>query len=74
MEKFHADFAYTVDGGEVDSVDYENFNAADANIEIQGLSIHPGSAKGKMINALHVAMEFHSMLPVEQNSCLYRRV
>ena len=67
VEKFHADFAYTVDGGEVDSVDYENFNAADANIQIQGLSIHPGSAKGKMINALHVAMEFHSMLPVNQN-------
>lgn len=67
VKKFHADFAYTVDGGEVDSVDYENFNAADANIEIQGLSIHPGSAKGKMINALHVAMEFHSMLHVEQN-------
>ncbi len=67
VKKFNADFAYTVDGGEVDSIDYENFNAATADIEIQGLSIHPGSAKNKMINALLVAMEFHSMLPVEQN-------
>lgn len=67
VKKFNADFAYTVDGGEVDSIDYENFNAATADIEIQGLSIHPGSAKNKMINALLVAMEFHSMLPIEQN-------
>lgn len=67
VKKFNADFAYTVDGGEVNSIDYENFNAATADIEIQGLSIHPGSAKNKMINALLVAMEFHSMLPVEQN-------
>lgn len=67
VKKFNADFAYTVDGGKVDSIDYENFNAATADIEIQGLSIHPGSAKNKMINALLVAMEFHSMLPVEQN-------
>lgn len=64
---FGADFAYTVDGGEVDCVDYENFNAASAQIQIQGLSIHPGSAKDKMINALLVAMEFHAMLPVEKN-------
>lgn len=64
---FGADFAYTVDGGEVDCVDYENFNAASAQIQIQGLSIHPGSAKDKMINALLVAMDFHSMLPVEKN-------
>ena len=64
---FGADFADTVDGGEVDCVDYENFNAASAQIQIQGLSIHPGSAKDKMINALLVAMEFHSMLPVEKN-------
>ena len=64
---FGADFAYTVDGGEVDCVDYENFNAASDQIQIQGLSIHPGSAKDKMINALLVAMEFHSMLPVEKN-------
>ncbi len=67
VKKFAADFAYTVDGGEVDFVEYENFNAATANINIQGRSIHPGSAKGKMLNALLIGMEFHSMLPVEQN-------
>lgn len=67
IKKFNAKFAYTVDGGEVCSVDYENFNAASAEINIQGLSIHPGSAKGKMINASLVAMEFHSLLPVEKN-------
>lgn len=67
VKGFGADFAYTVDGGEVDFVEYENFNAATANINIQGRSIHPGSAKGKMLNALLIGMEFHSMLPVEQN-------
>lgn len=67
VKAFGADFAYTVDGGEIESVDYENFNAASAQIEIQGLSIHPGSAKGKMLNASLLAMEFHSMLPVEKN-------
>ena len=67
IKDFGADIAYTVDGGEVDGIDYENFNAASADVQIQGLSIHPGSAKNKMINALLVAMEFHSMLPVEQN-------
>ena len=67
IPEFGADIAYTVDGGEVDCVDYENFNAASAEIQIQGLSIHPGSAKDKMINALLVAMEFHSMLPVQKN-------
>lgn len=66
-EVFGADFAYTVDGGEVDSVDYENFNAAHAYLEIQGLSIHTGSAKGKMINALLVAIEFQQMMPVFEN-------
>ena len=67
VKAFDADFAYTVDGGEVEFIDYENFNAASAVLDIQGLSIHPGSAKGKMINALLVGMEYHSMLPVEQN-------
>ena len=67
VKGFDADFAYTVDGGEVDSVDYENFNAASAEIEIQGLSIHPGDAKGKMINALLVGMEFNSLLTVFDN-------
>lgn len=67
VKGFAADFAYTVDGGEINFVEYENFNAATANINIQGRSIHPGSAKGKMLNALLIGMEFHSMLPVEQN-------
>lgn len=67
IKKFDADFAYTVDGGSVDCVDYECFNAASAHVEIQGNSIHPGDAKDKMINASLVAMEFHSMLPVQQN-------
>lgn len=67
VTEFGADFAYTVDGGEVNSVDYENFNAASAELHIQGLSIHPGSAKGKMLNASLLAMEFHALLPVEKN-------
>jgi len=67
IEKFGADFAYTVDGGEVNSVDYECFNAASAMVHIQGASIHPGSAKGKMRNASLIAMEFHSLLPVFMN-------
>lgn len=65
--KFGADFAYTVDGGMVNSIDYENFNAAAAQIIINGKSIHPGSAKGKMVNALLVAMEFHQLLPQFEN-------
>lgn len=67
VEKFGADFAYTVDGGEVNSVDYECFHAASAHVYIQGASIHPGDAKNKMLNASLIAMEFHSMLPVEMN-------
>lgn len=67
VKKFAAQYAYTVDGGEIECVDYENFNAASAEVKIQGLSIHPGSAKDKMLNASLIAMEFHSMLPVQQN-------
>ena len=55
---FGADFGYTVDGGEVGSLNYENFNAASAVVEVRGKAIHPGSSKGKMINASLVAMEF----------------
>lgn len=62
-EWFKADFAYTMDGSEVGGIEYENFNAAEANLKFTGKSIHPGSAKNKMINALHLQMEFHSMLP-----------
>lgn len=60
---FGADFAYTVDGGDVGSVEYENFNAAAASVEIKGFSVHPGDSKDKMINACNVAMEFHTALP-----------
>lgn len=60
---FGADFAYTVDGGDVGGIEYENFNAASAVVEIKGFSVHPGSAKDKMINASNVAMEFHGALP-----------
>ena len=60
---FDADFAYTVDGGEEGSLEYENFNAAAARFEIKGFNVHPGSAKNTMINAALVAMEINAMLP-----------
>ena len=60
---FHPAFAYTVDGGDVNCLEYENFNAASAKVRIRGLSVHPGDAKDRMINAQNVAMEFHSLLP-----------
>lgn len=63
VKEFGADFAYTIDGGEEGEISYENFNAASAKVEIHGVSVHPGSAKNTMINALYVAMEFNSMLP-----------
>lgn len=64
---FKADFAYTADGDEVGGIEFENFNAASADLDFIGKSIHPGSAKNKMINALHLAMEFHQMLPIFKN-------
>lgn len=66
VERFGADYAYTMDGGAVGELEYENFNAAGAKIRIQGCNIHPGSAKGKMVNAMLVGMELAGMLPVEQ--------
>jgi len=60
---FGADYAYTVDGGGLGELEYENFNAAGAKIVIRGKSIHPGSAKGQMVNASLVAMELHGLLP-----------
>lgn len=66
VKAFGADFAYTMDGGEIGELEYENFNAASAVIEVTGLSIHPGSAKNKMKNALRLAMELDRLLPVEQ--------
>lgn len=67
VERFGADFAYTVDGGIIGELEYENFNAAAGKVEIQGNNIHPGSAKNKMVNALHIGMEFHGMLPKFQD-------
>ena len=64
LERFGADFAYTVDGGDVGGIEYENFNAASATVTVRGLSVHTGSAKDTMINASNVAMEFHLALPM----------
>lgn len=66
VEKFGADWAYTMDGSEVGELEYENFNAASAKIEIQGRNVHPGYAKDKMINALHVANSLINLLPKDQ--------
>ena len=63
VKKFGADYAYTVDGGTFNGIEYENFNAASAVVKFTGLDIHPGSAKGHMLNASLIAMEFNSMLP-----------
>ncbi|MGL5959216.1 MAG: peptidase T, partial [Bacteroidales bacterium] len=63
VEKFGAQYAYTVDGGKVGELEYENFNAALAKITVQGKNIHPGHAKNKMINALNIANELHAQLP-----------
>ena len=67
VKGFGAQYAYTVDGGKLGEIEYENFNAADAKVTINGVSVHPGTAKGKMKNAILIAMEFHSMLPVFEN-------
>jgi tripeptide aminopeptidase len=66
VKKFGADYAYTLDGGPIGELEYENFNAAGIAIEIQGRNIHPGYAKGRMINAILVATELNEMLPIEQ--------
>jgi tripeptide aminopeptidase len=64
IKRFSADFAYTVDGGGLGEIEYENFNAARTRISIQGLNVHPGTAKNKMKNSMRIAMELASMLPV----------
>ncbi len=66
VKKFGADYGYTMDGGMIGELEYENFNAAGAKIHIAGRNIHPGYAKNKMINACLVAMELNAMLPIEQ--------
>ncbi len=66
VDGFNADFAYTMDGGAIGELEYENFNGASALVKIQGKNVHPGSAKNTMINSIRIAMEFDSMLPVDQ--------
>jgi len=66
VKKFGAEYAYTMDGGEIGELEYENFNAAKAKVLIQGRNVHPGTAKNKMINSLLVANEFINLLPVGQ--------
>ena len=66
IQGFGADYAYTCDGGPIGEIEYENFNGASAKAEFRGLNIHPGSAKGKMVNSQYIAMEFQSLLPAHQ--------
>ncbi len=66
VKKFGAKYAYTMDGGRIGELEYENFNAASATVHIQGRNIHPGYAKGKMLNAILIGMELNALLPVEQ--------
>ena len=66
VARFGADYAYTMDGGEIGELEFENFNAASAKIHIQGRNVHPGTAKGKMKNAILIGQELNSLLPVEQ--------
>ena len=66
VKGFGADYAYTADGGPVGEIEYENFNAAGAKVIVHGRNIHPGSAKDKMVNSQLIAMEFASLLPIQQ--------
>ena len=67
IDRFGARYAYTVDGGKLGELEYENFNAAEGVISVQGRSVHPGDAKNKMVNAALICYEFHSLLPAFQN-------
>ncbi len=69
VEGFGAQFAYTVDGGTLGEIEYENFNGADAQVVVHGVSIHPGSSKNAMVNAILLGMEFDRMLPPDQKPC-----
>ena len=66
VEKFGCDFAYTMDGGELGELEFENFNAASAKVEVTGVSVHPGYAKNKMVNAARVATEYVSLMPAAE--------
>lgn len=63
LDFFNADFAYTIDGGEIGELESENFNAASLEVTVKGRNVHPGTAKNQMINSINIAHEFHSMLP-----------
>ncbi len=74
VKDFCADYAYTVDGGSLGELEYENFNAAAAQVTVYGRNVHPGSAKDIMVNSQHIAMEFHSLLPLHarpESTCGY---
>lgn len=66
VKAFGADYAYTVDGGTLGELEYENFNAASAVVTVHGRNVHPGYAKNIMVNSQHIAMEFHAMLPTAE--------
>lgn len=65
LKDFHADYGYTCDGGTIGEMEYECFNAASGLVEVKGLSIHPGSAKDKLVNSMMIAIEFENMMPVQ---------
>ncbi|WP_428910173.1 peptidase T [Niallia sp. Krafla_26] len=66
VKTFDANFAYTMDGGPLGELEYESFNAASAKLVFKGTNVHPGTAKGKMVNSMKIAMEFHNSLPVKE--------
>ncbi|MCV5940651.1 peptidase dimerization domain-containing protein, partial [Escherichia coli] len=66
VEKFGAKWAYTIDGGPQGELEYENFNAANADVIFHGVSVHPGTAKGKMVNAMNLAAQFQVKMPADQ--------
>ena len=72
LEKMGADYAFTVDGALIENVDYENFNAQGVEIDIQGVSVHPGEGKGKLINAILVLNELINMMPKNDTPSTFR--
>ena len=66
VQKFGCEFAYTMDGGEVGELEYENFNAASAKVHVKGVNVHPGTAKNKMVNSMRVAYKYIAMMPKEE--------
>ncbi|MFA0698522.1 peptidase dimerization domain-containing protein, partial [Vibrio sp. 10N.222.49.C9] len=66
VERFGAEWAYTIDGGPVGELEYENFNAASAKVICHGVNVHPGTAKNKMVNAINMAAQFQLLMPSEE--------